>query len=69
MKTHGIKEFNAILREIERIGFRVEMTKRGVYKIYPPTNIGGRIYMTHGTPKSIKAIKAQFRKLYGIELH
>jgi hypothetical protein len=68
VKSHGIKEFNAIVREIENIGFRVEMTKKGVYKIYPPASIGGRIYMTHGTPKAIKAIKAQFRKIYGVEL-
>lgn len=68
MKNHGIKEFNALLREIEAIGFRVERTKKGVYKMYPPKEVGGRIYMTHGTPKAIKAIKVQFRKLYGIEL-
>jgi len=68
VKNHGIKEMNAIIREVESIGFRVEQTKRGVYKLYPPESIGGRVYMTHGTPKSIKAIKSQFRKLYGVEL-
>jgi hypothetical protein len=68
VKNHGIKEFNAFLREIESIGFRVERTKKGVYKMYPPKEIGGRIYMTHGTPKAITAIKKQFQKLYGIEL-
>lgn len=68
MRNHGIKEFNAFLREIEAIGFRVEQTKKGVYKMYPPKEISERVYMTHGTPKAIKAIKAQFRKLYGIEL-
>lgn len=68
MKNHGIKEFNAFLREIESIGFRVERTKKGVYKMYPPKEIGGRVYMTHGTPMAIKALKKQFPKLYGIEL-
>lgn len=68
VKNHGIKEMNAIIREVEAIGFRVEQTKRGVYKLYPPEKIGGRVYMTHGTPRSIKAIKNEFRKLYGIEL-
>ena len=67
-RTHGNKEFSSVVREIERIGFRVEQTKRGVYKIYPPLSIGGRIYMTHGTPKAMKAIKSEFRKIYGIEL-
>lgn len=67
-RNHGIKEFAAVVREIERIGFRVEQTKRGVFKIYPPESIGGQIYITHGTPKSLKAIKKQFSKMYGVEL-
>ena len=67
-RDHGNKEFSAIVREIQAIGFRVERTKRGVYKIYPPAEIGGRMYITHGTPKSIRAIKAEFRKIYGVEL-
>ena len=67
-KNHGIKEFNALLREVEAIGFRVERTKRGVFKLYPPASIGGRMYITHGTPKSLKAIKNEFSKLYGITL-
>jgi hypothetical protein len=67
-RIHGNKEFSSLLREIEKIGFRVEQSKAGVYKLYPPSNIGGRIYTTHGTPKAIKAIKSEFRKLYGIDL-
>lgn len=67
-RTHGNKEFAAVVREIERIGFKVEQTKRGVYKIYPPLSIGGRMYTTHGTPKAMKAIKSEFRKIYGIDL-
>jgi hypothetical protein len=67
-RTHGNKEFSELLREIERIGFRVEITKSGVYKLYPPKDIGGRIYITHGTPKAIKPIKSEFKKIYGINL-
>lgn len=67
-RTHGNKEFKALLREIEKIGFRVEFTKANVYRLYPPPNISGRIYTTHGTPKAIKPIKADFRKIYGIDL-
>lgn len=67
-RTHGNKEFSALVRQIEKIGFRVEKTKSGVYKMYPPQSIGGRIYITHGTPKAIKAIKAEFRKIYGVDL-
>lgn len=67
-RIHGNKEFSALLREIEKVGFRVEKTKSGIYRIYPPKNIGGRVYTTHGTPKAIKPIKAEFRKIYGIDL-
>lgn len=67
-RTHGNKEFSALLREIEKIGFKVEITKAGVYKLYPPKSIGGRVYITHGTPKAIKPIKSEFRKIYGIDL-
>lgn len=67
-RTHGNKEFKALLKEIESIGFRVEFTRSNIYRLYPPANIGGRIYTTHGTPKAIKPIKADFRKIYGIDL-
>lgn len=67
-RTHGNKEFKALLKKIEEIGFRVEFTKSNIYRLYPPPNIGGRIYTTHGTPKAIKPIKADFRKIYGIDL-
>lgn len=67
-RTHGNKEFSLLVREIERIGFKVEKTKSGVYRMYPPKEIGGRVYITHGTPKAIKPIKAEFRKIYGINL-
>lgn len=66
-RDHGSKEVKQLLREIENIGFRVEQ-KKGVFRIYPPASIGGRMYITHGTPKSIKAIYSDFRKIYGIEL-
>lgn len=67
-RTHGNKEFSSLLREIEKLGFRVEMTKRAVYKIYPPEHIGGPMYITHGTPMAVKAVINEFRKLYGVDL-
>jgi hypothetical protein len=66
-RDHGSKEIKSLFKEIERLGFRVEHTKR-VFRIYPPKGINGRIYTTHGTPKAIKAIYSDFRKLYGVEL-
>ena len=66
-RDHGSKEVKALLREIEKLGFRVERTKQA-FRIYPPASIQGRMYITHGTPKAIKAIYSDFRKLYGVEL-
>lgn len=67
-RNHGDKEFTSLLKEIQRLGFRVEVTKKAVYKIYPPESIGGPMYTTHGTPMAVKAIVNQFRKIYGIDL-
>ena len=52
---------------MERLGFEVVHIKN-VFKITPPKHIGGRTYATHGTPKAIKAIYSDFRKIYGVEL-
>jgi hypothetical protein len=66
-RDHGSKEIKSLFKEMERLGFRVEHVKN-TYRIYPPRSIQGRIYTTHGTPKAIKAIYSDFRKLYGVEL-
>jgi hypothetical protein len=68
-RDHGAKEVTALLREIEKLGFRVERAKNK-FKIYPPSHIKSErgVYVTHGTPKAIKAIYSDFRKFYGVEL-
>jgi hypothetical protein len=66
-RVHGNKEVKNLLREIEKLGFSVRKVNN-TFKITPPKHIPGRIYSTHGTPKSIKAIYSDFRKLYGVEL-
>ena len=66
-RDHGSKEIKNLFKEMKRLGFRVEHVKN-TYRIYPPRAMQGRIYTTHGTPKAIKAIYSDFRKLYGVEL-
>lgn len=68
-RDHGSKEVKALLKEIERLGFRIERGKN-IFKIYPPEHLRSKrgVYMTHGTPKAIKAIYSDFRKYYGVEL-
>lgn len=68
MATHGDRTVQRLFNEIVRLGFEITRTKKGVYKITPPPHIGGRMYMTHGTTKCLKPMKAAFRKMYGIDL-
>jgi len=66
-RVHGSKQIKRFIKEIEKIGFTVLVVKNK-YKIYPPKNLGTRIYITHGTPKSIKPMCSEFKKIYGVEL-
>lgn len=56
-----------LFRDLQRLGFRVEQKKNG-FKIHPPTELGGPTYHTHGTLKAHKALRAYYRKTYGIKL-
>jgi hypothetical protein len=67
-RTHGSKEMNNLLKDIKKAGFTVERLKNGVFIITPPSHIKAPSYKTHGTLKAIKPIKADFRKMYGVEL-
>jgi hypothetical protein len=66
-RTHGAKEIRRFLSEIQKLGFRVEQL-HNKYKITPPRHLGTRVYFTHGTPKAIKPLCADFKKHYGVEL-
>lgn len=66
-RTHGNKEIKALFKELERLGFIVESKGNG-FRILPPRGSGKPTYRTHGTPKAIKAIYSDFRKIYGVEL-
>jgi hypothetical protein len=50
------------LKEIQWLGFNVEQL-RNKYKITPPPHLGTRAYFTHGTPKAIKPLCADSKKL------
>ena len=67
-RNHGNKVITELFRELSRLGFNVIHAKNNTYKIVPPAELGGRIYSTHGTPKAYKALKAYYRKTYGIKL-
>ena len=67
-RNHGNKVITELFRELSRLGFNVIHAKNNTYKIVPPEELGGRTYSTHGTPKAYKALKAYYRKTYGIKL-
>lgn len=67
-RNHGNKAITKLFKELARLGFEVIHAKNSTYKIVPPSELGGRVYSTHGTPKAEKALKAYYRKTYGIKL-
>lgn len=67
-RNHGNKVITELFKELTRLGFNVIHAKNNSYKIVPPPELGGRIYSTHGTPKADKALRAYYRKTYGIKL-
>lgn len=67
-RQHGTKQIRRFLAEIQKLGFRVE-NMNNKYRITPPRHLGTRVYFTHGTPKAIKPLCADFKKIYGVELN
>ena len=53
---------------MEKMGFVIVKKKGTGYKIYPPQNVNGPAYHTHGTAQCVKPIIRDFRKMYGIDL-
>lgn len=68
MGVHNDKTINKLLKEITAAGFRIVLTKKNVYKIFPPAHIEGPVYITHGTSKAYHPIKRDFKKFYNIDL-
>lgn len=66
-RQHGNKVVKELLRQIERLGFEVIARKNG-FQIKPPPTVDGPVYFTHGTPKAVKAIKSDFKKIYKVDL-
>jgi hypothetical protein len=66
-RQHGNKVVKNLLCQIEKLGFQVINRKNG-FQIRPPEGVSGPVYFTHGTPKAVKAIKSDFKKLYNVEL-
>lgn len=66
-RQHNNKVVKVLLKQIRDLGFEIIQRKNG-FQLRPPSNVSGPIYFTHGTPKAVKAIKSDFKKLYDITL-
>jgi hypothetical protein len=67
MSAHSHKQVKRLFKQLESLGFEIVARKTG-FVIYPPKEIGGQPYYTHGTVKAIKPIVKQFKKIYGVDL-
>lgn len=67
MAQHANKAVKRLFKQIEALGFEIIARKNG-FVIYPPKEIGGQPYYTHGTQKAIKPIVKQFKKIYNVDL-
>jgi len=66
-RQHGTKHIQRFIREIEKLGFKVTNVNNK-YKMVPPSHLGTRVYVTHGTPKAIRPMCSDFKKIYGVDL-
>jgi hypothetical protein len=67
-RQHQSTKMKSILRELDRLGFQVDRSKSGVYKIVPPPTIQGPLYTTHGTESAIHPMRRDFKRLYNVTL-
>lgn len=65
--AHGNKIVKKLFKQIEQLGFTI-IHRKNTYVITPPKHITGRVYYTHGTIQCVKPLKADFKKLYNVEL-
>jgi hypothetical protein len=67
-RQHQSKAIKNVMAELVRLGFQVERSKSGVYKILPPPSIEGPMYTTHGTESALHPIRRDFKRMYGVDL-
>jgi hypothetical protein len=67
-RQHQSKAIKNVMAELTRLGFNVERSKSGVYKILPPPSIQGPMYTTHGTESALHPMRRDFKRMYGVDL-
>jgi hypothetical protein len=61
-----MKNINQIIRELEKLGFRVEYCQGSLAKIYPES---GPFYSCHIGERAIHPLKRFAKKNWNIDLH
>jgi hypothetical protein len=61
-----MKNINQIMRELERLGFRVEYCQGSLVKIYP---VSGPFYSCHIGERAIHPLKRFAKKNWNIDLN
>lgn len=64
-QTSAVKKLFVHLKEL---GFTVTQNKSGIYRILPPTHIGGLVYTTHGTESCLHQLRRDFKRYYDVDL-
>jgi len=67
-RQHQSSKMKRVLKELTRLGFRVERSKSGTYKIIPPSNIEGPIYTTHATESAFHPMRRDFKRMYNVTI-
>jgi hypothetical protein len=68
-RQHQSSSMKKILAELKRLGFEVNRSKSGVFKIVPPSTIKGPMYITHGTESALHPMRRDFKRMYNVTLH
>jgi len=67
-RQHQSSAMKKVLSELKRLGFEVNRSKSGVWKIVPPSTIEGPIYTTHGTESALHPMRRDFKRMYNVDL-
>lgn len=67
-RQHQSSAMKKVLTELNRLGFKVNRSKSGVWKIVPPSSIEGPMYTTHGTESALHPMRRDFKRMYNVDL-
>lgn len=67
-RQHQSAKMKKVMAELTRLGFEVNRSKSGTYRIVPPSTILGPVYTTHGTESALHPMRRDFKRMYNVNL-